>query len=167
VKNQGTVATPSNTFVGVGFYVNGGAATSWVTTASIAAGQTMLLTANDGPTGSSNWLATAGTNTVFAIVDDVNRIGEVVETNNSMALTLIVGNTSTNPIVKLTPTNGQMKLSWNSVTGKVYQVCYKSALTNATWTNLGPPVTATGATSSYIVVPPSGSKMRLYKVKMN
>jgi hypothetical protein len=170
VKNQGSVATPAGSIVGLGFYVDGGPVTSWVTQPSLAAGQTVTLTANDSLTGSPYWTATAGNHTVLAIVDDVNRIGEVVETNNSLALLLPVGvtnGTSTNaPVVKLAPFNGHMKLSWNSISGKVYQVCYKTSLTNTTWTPLGSPVTATGNTSTYLDTMPAGNGVRFYKVQM-
>ncbi len=166
VKNQGTVATPAETLIGVGFYIDGGPVTSWFIQPSLAPGQTVTLTANDGITGSPFWTATPGNHTVLTIVDDVNRIGEVVETNNSRILTLPVGVTNaTAPIVRVAPQSGQLKISWNSVAGQVYQVCYKASLADPTWTPLGSPITATSTASSYLDAPASGTKMRFYNVQ--
>jgi hypothetical protein len=172
VKNRGTTATPSGTPVGVGFYVNGGSITSWVSTASIAAGQTVTLTANTGPTGSPYWNAVGGTNTILAIADDVTRIGLNVLTNNTKTMKLVVrSNTSTNtnsnpavPIVKMARANGKVTLTWNAQVGQQYQVQFRSAMTSA-WQPLGAVVTATNATASYTDIPPATSKMRFYNVQ--
>jgi hypothetical protein len=78
------------------------------------------------------------------------------------------GSNPTNPVVKLKMVDGKMVVSWNSVSGQVYQVCYKSKLTNTTWTPLGSPVTATGPTASYTDNPiPVGVQMRFYNVRVN
>jgi hypothetical protein len=167
VKNQGATATPANTSLAVVFYVNG-AMTSWNMQPQIAAGQMVTFTASDGFAG-SNWMATAGTNVVLAVVDDVNHIGEVVQTNNSKALTLVVGATNSvaGPKVKLHPAgNGQMAVSWDSVAGKVYQVGYKNALSDPTWMPLGPQITATDTNTSYADTPPAVSNQRFYNVQI-
>lgn len=92
IKNQGAVATQGGTTHGVLFKVNGVAATfadSW--DASLAPGASVTLTANGGPAGET-WAARAGTHTVQATVDDVNRLpGEASETNNSRTRTMTVG----------------------------------------------------------------------------
>lgn len=174
VKNQGTAATPSGTVVGVGFYVNGGTVSTWSTTAQISAGQTVTMTANDGIAGAL-WNATAGTHTIVANVDDVNRMAESNESNNTRSMSLVVGSgTSTNstptnsttPIVSLKPGGGKMTMTWNSVPGQKYQVCYKSALTNASWVPLGSPITATSNSASYTDTPPVNSKQRYYNVRV-
>src|ERR1700745_48317 len=74
VKNQGTAATPAGTTVGVLFSVDG-SPVSWSDTfsQSLAAGATVTLTANGGPSGAT-WTATSGSHQVVAFVDDVNRI---------------------------------------------------------------------------------------------
>ena len=45
--------------------------------------------------------------------------------------------------------NHTLKITWSSVAGKVYVVAYKNSLSDATWTNLSSPITATGTSSSY------------------
>jgi hypothetical protein len=42
--------------------------------------------------------------------------------------------------------NGMFAFTWNAIVGRVYQVQYKTSLTQANWNNLGNPVTATDAT---------------------
>src|SRR6185503_8233356 len=39
---------------------------------------------------------------------------------------------------------------WRSVAGKRYQLFYKQLLTDADWTNVGSPVTATGTTTQQL-----------------
>jgi subtilase family serine protease len=87
VKNQGNAATPAGVILGVEFNVDG-VQVSWsdTSTASLAAGATRTLTANSGPNGGvSTWTATAGTHTVMAHVDDVNRIAESNNNNNQFS----------------------------------------------------------------------------------
>jgi hypothetical protein len=171
VQNQGAVATPATTVVGVGFYVNGGASTSWVTYPQLQPGQAVTLTANDGPTGSPFWTATTGTHALVAIADDANRIPESVESNNSTMMPLFIGSTNgTNvaavPTVKLQAINGQMKMTWDSIPGKVYQPCYKSSLASPTWLALGSPITALTTISTFTDTPPVSGKMRFYNVRV-
>jgi beta-glucanase (GH16 family) len=83
VKNQGTAATPAGTIVGVLFSVDG-SPVSWSDTfsQSLAAGATVNLTANGGPSGAT-WTATSGSHQVVAFVDDVNRIPNESDENNN------------------------------------------------------------------------------------
>src|SRR5260221_252654 len=85
VKNQGNAATPAGTIIGVGFNVDG-TTISWsdTDTQSLAPGQSIMLTANSGPSGSNSWLAIAGNHSLRAWVDDVNRIAETDESNNQL-----------------------------------------------------------------------------------
>ena len=166
IKNQGTTATPASTIVGVGFYVNGATVHSWVTKPQLQPGEVATVTANDGMAG-AYWTAATGTNTVTAIVDDVNRFNETIENNNSLAMTLPVGVTNTLPPTVILRANGvQMTVSWNSVPGRVYQVCYKTAMTNATWMPFGPQMTATGTNTSFTHTPPAGIPQRFYNVRL-
>ncbi|WP_218080022.1 CARDB domain-containing protein [Anthocerotibacter panamensis] len=92
VKNQGATATPAGTIIGVAFRdrstANGALLTySDTNTASLAPGASVTLTAN------FPWSATLGTHNVEAWVDDVNRIPESNETNNTLNQTLTVSNT--------------------------------------------------------------------------
>src|SRR4030095_3748145 len=59
-------------------------------TASLAAGASRTVTANGGPGGSSTWTATAGSHTILANVDDINRIAESNEGNNTLSTPLTV-----------------------------------------------------------------------------
>lgn len=170
VQNQGAVATPDSTVVGVGFYVNGGGSTSWVTYPKLQPGQIVTLTANDGPGGSPFWTATTGTHALVAIVDDANRISEAAENNNSTMMPLFIGSTNgTNvaevPTVKIQRVNGQMKITWDSIPGRIYQPCYRSAITNA-WIPIGLPITATTTITTFTDTPPAGGRSRFYCVRM-
>jgi len=93
VKNQGTGATPAGKVLGVGFDLDGSqAATNWedTDTASLAPGASVTLTATGGGGGTNYWVATAGSHTVTAWVDDVNRIPESNETNNRLSTNFTV-----------------------------------------------------------------------------
>lgn len=88
IKNEGTLATPAGTIHGVLFQVDG-VSTSWSdnSTASLAPGESRILTANSGPAPdrTNYWTAGSdGTYTLRAAVDDVNRIPESNENNNSI-----------------------------------------------------------------------------------
>lgn len=91
VKNQGTGATPAGTVHGVLFTMNG-TSVSWSDnyTSSIAPGASVTLTATGGPNAKATWTATAGTYTVRAIVDDINRIPESNENNNTFDKSITV-----------------------------------------------------------------------------
>jgi hypothetical protein len=91
VKNQGTAATPSGVKHGVAFLVDG-VEVSWSDNdfASLAAGASITLTANGGPSGTPTWQATSGSHTVQAHVDDSTLIAESNESNNTLNQTLTV-----------------------------------------------------------------------------
>lgn len=94
IKNQGTAATPSGVSIGVNFWVDGNpVSTSDNNTTSLAIGASENLTANEGPGGGaglSTWLASAGTHTVLAYVDPLDRITEISKSNNSLSITITV-----------------------------------------------------------------------------
>ena len=94
LKNTGTVATPAGVIHGVSFWVNG-TQVSWsdTHTTSIAPGASVTLSANHGPTGTREWTApgTAGTHTLLAHVDDINRLkAETDEGDNQYSTPLSV-----------------------------------------------------------------------------
>lgn len=97
IKNQGTGAKAAGVINGVSFLVDG-TQVSWSdnNTTSIAAGASITVTANGGPSGST-WAATTGSHTVTAWVDDVNRIAESNESNNQYSETLTTGGAPTQP----------------------------------------------------------------------
>ena len=89
VKNIGTRSTPEGTVIGVSFRPNGqttGATYSDTFRTHLPPGATVRLTANGG--GSSGaWTPPAGSTPVVAIVDDLNRIAEANEANNTLTPT--------------------------------------------------------------------------------
>lgn len=105
VTNQGTAATPAGTVLGVGFDLDGSqSATVWEDsdTAALAPGATATLTATGGTAGVNYWIATSGSHTVTAWVDDVNRIAESNENNNKLTETLTLSTSSSlTPIVQI------------------------------------------------------------------
>ena len=102
VKNQGGAATPAGVILGVLFKVDGVNKTfSDTRTASLAAGASVTLTANGGGSAGS-WPATAGPHTVQAFVDDVNRVGESNDANNTLDRQLTVGPVTGRPDLVVT-----------------------------------------------------------------
>lgn len=103
VKNQGTGATPEGTIIGVSFFIDD-TQVSWSdnTTASLAAGASVTVTATGGPSGTAVWPATTGNHDVMAWVDDVDRMPESDETNNKYEESLAV---TTGPMPDLVVTN--------------------------------------------------------------
>jgi glucan endo-1,3-alpha-glucosidase len=85
LKNQGTVATPEGTIVGVSFAVDNVVSTWCSSYASIPAGASFVAKANGSANGVVTWIATPGNHTIEAFVDDVNRITESNETNNKLS----------------------------------------------------------------------------------
>jgi hypothetical protein len=91
IKNQGMASTPNGVIHGVLFSVDGTPVTwSDNSTASLAPGASRTVTANGGPSGSSTWTATAGTHTILANVDDINRMAESNESNNTLSTSMTV-----------------------------------------------------------------------------
>ncbi len=99
IKNQGGTATPDGIIHGVSFTVDGNDSIktfSDTNTATLAPGASRTVTANSGAGGTPTWTpSTTGTFTVEAHVDDINRIPESDETNNTLTKSITVGTTST------------------------------------------------------------------------
>ena len=106
IKNQGDAVTPAGVKHGVLFTFDDGAAGPGVWsdthTASIAPGAWVTVTANGGSAGAT-WKAVAGTHTVRAHVDDVNRIAESDENNNVMTKQIAVTGATTPTPTPTTP----------------------------------------------------------------
>jgi hypothetical protein len=85
IKNVGAAPTPHGVVHGVAFLVDGDVI-SWsdTSTASLAPGATRTLSANWGPLRRAVWDATNGAHEIEAIWDDVGRIDEANEANNTM-----------------------------------------------------------------------------------
>ena len=77
IRNNGTAPTPNNTWIGVAVFVDGGYQGAFFipNLGSLGVGQSF--------TGTVNWTAVGGRHTIKAVVDDVNRIPESNEGNNS------------------------------------------------------------------------------------
>ena len=110
VTNQGTAATPAGTVLGVGFDFDGStAASAWedTDTTSLAPGASVTLAATGGTAGVNYWIATTGSHTVTAWVDDVNRITESNENNNKLTQTVTVSAAaSLTPLVQIDAGSG-------------------------------------------------------------
>ena len=91
IQNIGTGPTPAGITHGVAFFVDG-TFVSWSDTFNgpLAPGERKTLVSNNGPKGTAVWTATAGSHTVTAQVDDLNRITESNEDNNKKEQTFTV-----------------------------------------------------------------------------
>jgi uncharacterized repeat protein (TIGR03803 family) len=67
-------------------------------------------------------------------------------------------------ITSITPSSGNVTLTWTSFTNGLYRVEYKSALTGGSWTPLVPDILATGNLAAKI--DSSGSTQRFYRVTL-
>ncbi len=90
IRNQGTGAKSAGIINGVSFMVDG-TQVNWSdnNTDAIAAGDSLTVTANGGPTGAATWTAVSGSHNITAWVDDVNRIAESDENNNQLSKVLV------------------------------------------------------------------------------
>jgi subtilase family serine protease len=103
IKNQGSAATAANRTHSVTFSIDGVTKTwSRGFQKSIAAGASVTLTADGGPTGSPTWTGTSGPHTLSAAVDDQKLIAESDETNNQRQVQVNVGTIPTLPDLVLT-----------------------------------------------------------------
>ena len=105
VKNQGTVATPANTVIGVGYSVNGLQKTWGKSDTPLAAGASVTIGTNLTGTGAGPYTIPNGTHTIKAWVDDVNRFAETNENNNQLTKQITIGDTGNNvpPTISGTP----------------------------------------------------------------
>ena len=93
VKNQGTAPTPAGVIVGVQFAIDGNESViTWsdTDTTSLAPGASVTLTCDNGTNGVNYWPATAGTHTVQAWVNDVDRFNESNLNNNKLTASITV-----------------------------------------------------------------------------
>ena len=93
VKNQGTGPTPAGVIVGVQFAIDGNESViTWsdTDTTSLAPGASVTLTCDNGTNGVNYWPATAGTHTVQAWVNDVDRFNESNLNNNKLTASITV-----------------------------------------------------------------------------
>ena len=91
VTNQGTAATPAGVLVGVGYSVDGVWQTWGGVVGPLAAGASVTIVSSSG---GGAYAIPSGTHTITAVVDDVNRIAESNETNNTLSQTITIGGSS-------------------------------------------------------------------------
>ncbi len=85
IRNIGSGRTPPDVTVGVGYFVDGVYATWGTDPGPLAPGESVAITTQGGP-----WTATEGDHTLTAVADDVNRIQESDESNNSRSIPFTV-----------------------------------------------------------------------------
>ncbi len=86
VRNQGVGPTPAGVPIGVAYFVDGQYRTWGAVTTSLSPGASLTVTTQGGP-----WQATAGSHTLEALVDDVDRFAEENEGNNQFSTSFLVG----------------------------------------------------------------------------
>ncbi len=122
IKNQGSAPTPAGVKHGVLFTFDDGAAGPGVWsdthTGSIAPGAWVTVTASGGSAGAT-WEAVAGTHTVKAHVDDVNRIAESDETNNVRTEQITVAKVIPTPTPTEEPSDVQKPYAAHTVPGRI------------------------------------------------
>ena len=103
VKNQGTAPTGGGVIHGVGIQVDG-VQQVWTDTFtnSLAPGGTVTLVTNSGKAGVPTWPAMAGAHVIKAVVDDVFRVDEASESNNTRSVNLTVAAAAARPDLVVT-----------------------------------------------------------------
>jgi subtilase family serine protease len=85
VMNQGTAATPAGVVIGVKYSVGGVGKTWGSVTGPLAAGAPVTIGTNGVP-----YAIPAGTYSITAYADDLNRFAELVETNNQLSQSITI-----------------------------------------------------------------------------
>jgi hypothetical protein len=167
VRNQGSAPTPAGTTLGVGFNMDGAGTVSWSSSYSSALGPnaSVILTADGGPSGPNYWTATAGSHTLIATVDDINRFPESIEDNNATNVSFFVAYPRPK-ITGISVTNGNAILAWSTVIGGHYQAQFKNDLSQPNWNDLGSSITASGSSLS-VTNGVSGVGQRYFRVVVN
>ncbi len=68
--------------------------------------------------------------------------------------------------VSIAKVTGGMKLTWNSVAGRIYKIAYRNHLA-AAWTDLSSAITAAGASSTWTDTGLAGVTQRFYRVSVS
>ena len=84
IRNTGQVPTGREVLIGIRFFVDG-EVVAWSATLQTALqpGQLAVIRTNSGPDQKGTWKVTAGKHAIRALVDDVNRVPESNEENNT------------------------------------------------------------------------------------
>jgi gluconolactonase len=192
VKNQGTAPTPEGVAIRVAFSVGTATNVVWSEgfTQSLPPDASVALEANGGVAG-ADWIAQPGSQTVRATVDDVNRIPESVELNNTstpLAFTSRAvppdtdGDGSSNAdetAAGTDPANGdsvfrflradlagpqELVLTWSSVAGKNYRLLGKGSFAELEWVNASSIIPSVGMTTTWTNIITPISPQLFYRV---
>jgi hypothetical protein len=116
-------------------------------------------TPSTGQGPSTNTITTVVTNSdAFDLVNP-----QLTATNNFTVI--VTGSTPLPMIQSITVSNGIATIKWSAVSGQNYRLQYKQNLTDSTWSNVVPDVTATGS----IVIATNGinnSTQQFYRVML-
>jgi parallel beta-helix repeat protein len=105
VKNQGTAATPAGVTVGVSYSVDGVSQTWGTVMGPLAAGASVTINCGGGA-----YAIPSGTHTITAFADDLNRIAESKETNNTLSQSITIAGSNLPDLIVTS-------LSYNTATG--------------------------------------------------
>lgn len=112
IVNQGTAPTPQGIEVGVGYSVDGTYRTyGSASPLPVGAGATVTVGTNGDP-----YVIPAGTHTITAYVDDVNRFPELSESNNQMSITVTTTPANVGPSVSVISPAAGSTVSGSSLT---------------------------------------------------
>lgn len=105
VKNQGTVATPADQVIGVGYSVDGLKKTWGKSIVPLAPGASIMIGTSLVGASAGPYTIPNGTHTIRAWVDDANRFVEINETNNQLTKSITIGSSLVNvpPTISGTP----------------------------------------------------------------
>jgi autotransporter-associated beta strand protein len=78
------------------------------------------------------------------LTDPETRLGNYVVTTNNGTLTVILPG----QFLSVSQSGANLSLTWSTISGRIYQLQYRSSLTGGDWINLGGPITAAENTAS-------------------
>ncbi len=67
-------------------------------------------------------------------------------------------------IASVTPDGGNLRIRFDTVSGRQYQVQWRASLTEGDWANVGSPVAGDGTVKEVVDAPPAGVQMRFYRL---
>jgi gluconolactonase len=193
VKNQGTGPTPAGVALRVDLTIDGVPAVLWSDAFSrtLPPDASVVLDCEQGSSGRA-WLATAGTHTLRASVDDPRRVAESNELNNGLNANFAVaappldsdGDGASDPDETVAGTDAQnaasvlrilaierlpddqVSLTWASVAGKRYRLTCKTSVDDSEWADVGEAVEAQGETTAWRSPLPSGAAQLFLRVRL-
>jgi hypothetical protein len=121
---------------------------------------------NISANGIITWTPNAGqapsTNTITTVVTD-NGSPNLSATNSFSVI--VSPNAPAPSIQRITATNGNVVITWSSVSGRSYRPQYNSSLSSTNWSDIAPDVLANGPASS-ITNNPGNATQRYYRIRL-